>query len=87
MSIYISDGSFQTPKANSHNESLEILRPPGSAINDTNKVNKTKRRVPRPEPPGHNTSSNFSLNDLRKVGFNLNPLADTHVKKVRPIYF
>ncbi|XP_060598637.1 alpha-protein kinase 1-like [Ruditapes philippinarum] len=61
------DGSFQTPPKNKKHldESLEILQPPKSAINDTNKINKTKPRVPKPQPE-HNTS-NLTLNELRKV--------------------
>ncbi|KAL4236409.1 spindle and centriole associated protein 1 [Mactra antiquata] len=60
------NGTFQTPRnKNTMDESLEILQPPKSAMNDTNKINKTKKRIPRPEP--ELTSSNLSLNELRKV--------------------
>ncbi|XP_061175391.1 spindle and centriole-associated protein 1-like isoform X1 [Saccostrea echinata] len=47
-----------------HNESIEILRSPKSAMNDTQKIKKTKRRV-EPEATQHN--STFNLNELKKV--------------------
>ncbi|XP_053393996.1 putative uncharacterized protein DDB_G0268364 isoform X2 [Mercenaria mercenaria] len=61
------DGSFRTPPKNKKdpNESIEILQPPKSAMNDTNKINKTKGRVPKPQP--EQNTSNLSLNELRKV--------------------
>ena len=61
----LGDGPVRTPTKADLDESVAILRPPGSAINDTKKVKKTKPRVPQPQPE-HNTSS-FSLTDLKKV--------------------
>ncbi|KAL5021637.1 hypothetical protein ScPMuIL_000792 [Solemya velum] len=54
---------FETPKRD-QNESISILRTPKSAINDTRKVTKTKKRVEntKRDPP-----SNLNLTDLRKV--------------------
>jgi len=69
MSLLTSDGTFRTPpktrSKETADESLEILRPPKSAINDTNKISKTKGRVPKPEPSLN--TSNLSLTELRKV--------------------
>ena len=59
------DGPAVTPTKKDLDDSIAILRPPGSAINDTKKVKKSKPRVPEPQPE-HNTS-NFSLPDLKKV--------------------
>lgn len=47
-----------------HNESIEMLRSPKSAMNDTQKIKKTKRRV-EPDTTQHN--STFNLNELKKV--------------------
>ncbi|XP_022316534.2 spindle and centriole-associated protein 1-like isoform X1 [Crassostrea virginica] len=57
------DDTCQTPPKK-HNESIEILRSPKSAMNDTQKIKKTKRRV-EPETTQHN--STFNLNELKKV--------------------
>ena len=53
------------------NESVSILRTPKSAMNDTKKIKKTKKRVVTPKAAQHNTSSGFNLTDLRKVYFNM----------------
>lgn len=65
--IHITEGSFRTPPKDKKDldESVEILRPPKSAMNDTNKISKTKPRVSKPEP--EQNRSNLSLNELRKV--------------------
>ncbi|WAR22927.1 SPICE-like protein, partial [Mya arenaria] len=61
------DASLRTPPKAKKNadESLDILKPPKSAMNDTGKINKTKKRVPKPEPVLN--TSNLTLNELRKV--------------------
>ncbi|XP_033739130.1 spindle and centriole-associated protein 1-like [Pecten maximus] len=59
----------ETPKRNL-NESVSILKTPRSAINDTKKIKKTRKRVAPPKSPQHNTSA-FNLTDLRKVLENL----------------
>lgn len=64
-----SDGTLRTPPKGARrdpNESLEMLQPPKSAMNDTGKIQKTRQRVPRPEPALN--TSNLSLGELRKVG-------------------
>lgn len=67
MFLCLLDGSLQTPPKGKKklDESLEMLQAPKSAMNDTNKINKTKKRVPKPEPSLN--TSNLSLNELRKV--------------------
>lgn len=47
-----------------HNQSIEMLRSPKSAMNDTQKIKKTKSRV-EPDTTQHN--STFNLNELKKV--------------------
>lgn len=54
---------FETPKKQMNGS---ILKTPKSAMNDTNKIKKTKKRV-APSPQPHNTTSNMNLTDLRKV--------------------
>jgi len=70
VSLLTSDGRFRTPPntriKETADESLEILHPPRSAINDTNKISKTKGRVPKPKPIPN--TSNLSY-QLRKVTF------------------
>ncbi|XP_071118850.1 spindle and centriole-associated protein 1-like isoform X2 [Haliotis cracherodii] len=56
----------ETPK-NGHNESIEMLRTPRSAINDTRKVKKTKKRVSPQKENRPQTASALNLTDLRKV--------------------
>jgi hypothetical protein len=62
MILYLDDQSHTPPRK--HNESIEMLRSPKSAMNDTQKIKKTKRRV-EPETAQHN--STFNLNELKKV--------------------
>ncbi|XP_062600724.1 spindle and centriole-associated protein 1-like [Saccostrea cucullata] len=57
------DDECRTPPKQ-HNESIEILRSPKSAMNDTQKIKKTKRRV---EPDATQHNSTFNLNELKKV--------------------
>ena len=54
---------FETPKKQMNGS---ILKTPKSAMNDTNKIKKTKKRV-APSPQPHNTTSKMNLTDLRKV--------------------
>lgn len=54
---------FETPKKQVNGS---ILKAPKSAMNDTNKIKKTKKRV-APSPQPLNTTSNMNLTDLRKV--------------------
>ncbi|XP_060081731.1 spindle and centriole-associated protein 1-like [Ylistrum balloti] len=69
-SLHTSIGTgYETPKKNP-NESVSILKTPKSAINDTKKIKKTRKRVAPPKSPQHNTSA-FNLTDLRKVLENL----------------
>lgn len=55
---------FETPKKQVINGF--ILKTPKSAMNDTGKIKKTKKRV-APSPQPHNTTSSMNLTDLRKV--------------------
>lgn len=69
-SLYTSIGTAcETPKRNP-NESVSILKTPKSAINDTKKIKKTRKRVAPPKSPHQNMSA-FNLTDLRKVLENL----------------
>ncbi|XP_067677892.1 spindle and centriole-associated protein 1-like [Haliotis asinina] len=56
----------ETPKKG-HNESIEMLQTPRSAINDTRKVKKTKKRVSPQKENRPQTASALNLTDLRKV--------------------
>lgn len=70
-SLHTSIGTgCETPKRNP-NESISILKTPRSAINDTKKVKKTRKRVAPAKSPPHNNTSAFNLTDLRKVLENL----------------
>ncbi|OWF34838.1 Spindle and centriole-associated protein 1 [Mizuhopecten yessoensis] len=60
----------ETPKRNP-NESVSILKTPRSAINDTKKIKRTRKRVTPAKSPQHNNTSAFNLTDLRKVLENL----------------
>lgn len=60
--VLLDDVCTTPPKK--HNESIEMLRSPKSAMNDTQKIKKTKRRV-EPDTTQHN--STFNLNELKKV--------------------
>ncbi|XP_046584567.1 spindle and centriole-associated protein 1-like isoform X2 [Haliotis rubra] len=57
---------WETPKKG-HNESIEMLQTPRSAINDTRKVKKTKKRVSPQKENRPQTASALNLTDLRKV--------------------
>lgn len=60
--VLLDDVCTTPPKK--HNESIEMLRSPKSAMNDTQKIKKTKSRV-EPDTTQHN--STFNLNELKKV--------------------
>ncbi|XP_071152597.1 spindle and centriole-associated protein 1-like [Mytilus edulis] len=55
---------FETPKKQVNGS---ILKAPNSAMNDTNKIKKSKKRVAPSPQQQHNTTSNMNLTDLRKV--------------------
>ncbi|KAK3089640.1 hypothetical protein FSP39_005265, partial [Pinctada imbricata] len=65
------ENAFTTPPKKRHDESIEILRSPKSAINDTKKIKKTKPRVNQDNAQHNvttnNNTSSFQLTDLRKV--------------------
>ncbi|KAK7501200.1 hypothetical protein BaRGS_00007685 [Batillaria attramentaria] len=56
---------YQTPPESSREAGTSQQTPPKSALNDTGKVKKSKRRVPQPES-SQNTSS-LNMADMRKV--------------------
>ncbi|ESO88089.1 hypothetical protein LOTGIDRAFT_234670 [Lottia gigantea] len=62
------NSGFETPP-NEANDSMEIHRPPRSAINDTNKVRKIKSRIRDTSTSSADTSQTQAMNltDMRKV--------------------
>ena len=56
----------QTPPNSERTDSGGRLTPPKSALNDTGKVKKSKRRV-QPSPTAQNSSSSMNMNDMRQV--------------------
>lgn len=57
---------YHTPPGMSREGDFGHQTPPKSALNDTGKVKKSKRRVPQPES-SQSTSSSLNMADMRKV--------------------